>query len=285
MDWINDASTAITAISIVASIIAVATNYKRIMRAFVYRHIRKILNIKDGDKVLVVCSELPEPEKRQLVEDREFIYLMKYGDLDGWVELIFSLLRIYPNIDLQIMSSGEALNARVDLGHQILLIGGPDYNLLVRRIHDMGVHRLGYQVEASTPGQEEIVLEDRVSKKRYWFEHIDKDFGYIERMQSPFDHSKQVIFFGGCHTVGVTAATKFLSAFSEGRRHVSKKTLINAHALAKALPSNSEEFTLLISASKIGASIASPSYREAELFIGKRDKPEEMSHPTSRLKK
>lgn len=265
--WLTDAKAVITVISLTLSAVALAANYKRIWRAFVYRHIRRILGIRDGDKVLVVCSELPDATARQMVEDREYIYLMKYGDLDAWVELIFSLLRIYPNIDLQVMSSGEALSSRVDLGHQILLIGGTDYNLLVRRIHDMGANRVAYTEHKTDKGDEEIALKDKVTGQEYFFTHLDKDYGYIERISNPFDLTKQMIFFGGCHTVGVTSATKFMSAFSEGRQHVSTKTLINAAALSKMLKSERTKFFLLIEASKIGSSIASPSFQETRLFV------------------
>ena len=219
--------------------------------------------------MLVVCSELSDPHIRQMVEPREFIYLMKYGDLDAWVELIFSLLRIYPNIDLQIMSSGEALASRVDLEHQILMIGGPDYNLLVRRIHDMGVNRIGYGLKTTaTSPEQEITICDKTTGKERYYEHLDRDYGYIERIANPFDPSKQILFFGGCHTVGVTSATKFVSGFSEGRQHISKKTLINARALASQIGRRKKDFVLLIDASKIGSSVAQPSYREAELFVG-----------------
>ena len=51
------------------------------------RHLRKVWGIKNGDQVIVVCSELDEPEARQQVEPREFIYSYKYGDLDAYIEV------------------------------------------------------------------------------------------------------------------------------------------------------------------------------------------------------
>ena len=48
------------------------------------RHLRKVWGIKDHDAVVVVCSELDDPTERQNVEAREFIYCLKYGDVDAY---------------------------------------------------------------------------------------------------------------------------------------------------------------------------------------------------------
>ncbi|MGL5826326.1 MAG: hypothetical protein ACRCYU_16165 [Nocardioides sp.] len=263
----------LTIVSILGSVATLWAAAPKIRRRFVYRHVRRILGIKDGDKVLVVCSELDDPLTRQMVEPREFIYLMKYGDLDAWVELIFSLLRIYPNIDLHVMSSGEALSSKVDLEHQIICIGGPDYNLLVRRIMDKDATRIRYGSQQGASG-DEITVVDSATGSEYYFEELDRDYGYIERIVNPFDSDHQILLFGGCHTVGVTAATKFISAFGEGRGKVSKKTLTNARALSKELgrarKKTAREFSLLIEASKVGSSIMAPVRSEAELFVAMR---------------
>ncbi len=268
IEALTDIRTAAAAVSAILSIVGIVAGFNKIRRLIVYRNLRKVLGISDGDRVVVVCSELDEAEKRQMVEDREYIYLMKYGDLDAWVELIFSLLRIYPNIDLRIMASGEAMSSTIDLQHQILLIGGPDYNLLTRRLHDMGATRMGYAEEVTQAGNSEIALVDKVTSKRFYHTTLEKDFGYIERIVNPFDQERQILFFGGCHTVGVTAATKFFSAFSGGRAVTAKQALENARVVARELKGREQPFSLLVQGNKVGSSIAAPSYLEATLYRG-----------------
>lgn len=95
---------------------------------------RKVWGINNGDSVIVVCSELENPEERQYVEPREFIYNLKYGDVDAYFEVVTTLLRLYPAIKLRVMSAGEVEATRVDLASHMILIGGPDYNAMTERM-------------------------------------------------------------------------------------------------------------------------------------------------------
>src|SRR5437763_7695072 len=92
------------------------------------RHLRKVWGIKDRENVILVCSELDEPEKRQNLEPREYIYNLKYGDVDAYFEAVYTLLRLYPNLQLRILSCGEAEEIRLEYDKTLILIGGPDYN-------------------------------------------------------------------------------------------------------------------------------------------------------------
>ncbi len=119
--------------ALIVSIIGVILSTKKIGRIWRTRHLRKVWGIKNGESVIVVCSELDDGFARQHIEPKEFIYNLKYGDVDAYFEVIITLLRLYPNIKLRIMSAGEAENTRFDLAQHLILIGGSDYNTLTEK--------------------------------------------------------------------------------------------------------------------------------------------------------
>lgn len=261
---------AIDVYTVVLSIVGIVAASRQLMRHWRYRHIKKIWGLKDGDKVLLVCSELDEPEKRQLVEPREFIYLMKYGDVDAWVETVFSLLRVYPNIEFWLISAGELTQARVDLDHHIILIGGPDYNSLTERLLRNGQSRIRYRspfmTEKCRSAPEQIGIVDQVSDQEFVGADLSEDYGYFERIKNPYDSTKFVILIGGCHTVGVTGAAKMFSAFSDGRPDLLAPVRENARVVAKEI-STSDCFSIVCKVDKVGATIATPTISASRLCI------------------
>jgi hypothetical protein len=228
---------------------------KSILSEIKIRHIRKIFGFKNGDTVILVCSELPKPMARQMVEKREFIYLMKYGDIDAWVEYLLSMMRTFPKVNFIVQSSGEALTNKLNLDTHIALIGGPDYNKLTEYFINKKMTRFSY-----TEIDGEIVLVDGVTGKNYFYTTIDKDYGYIEKFPNPHNRNMSVFIFGGCHTVGVTSAVKFFSSFSNGNSKVSSVALKNAEKFIKNKKIDIGKFALLINAAKIGSTISYPCY-------------------------
>jgi hypothetical protein len=248
-----DISTIITIISIIVTTVSLTYPIRDSIKQWQLRHLRKIFGIKNGEKVLVVCSELTNPKKRQMIEEREFIYLMKYGDIDAWVEYLLSMMKIFPKVSFETSSSGESLNNKLFLEEHIAIIGGPDYNKLAKHFIDKGITRFIYKEIG-----EEIVIHDKKTKKDYYYTTLDKDFGYIEKIPNPYNRSKYIFLFGGCHTIGVTSAVKFFSAFSNGKSSVSNVALDNAKRIVKADEIDINNFALLINATKIGATISYP---------------------------
>src|SRR5688572_29914845 len=100
---------------------------KNVIRKSKTRDLRKVWGIRDKEDIILVCSELDDAEKEQIVEG-EFIYNRKYGDLDAYFEVVYTLLRLYPNLKLRILSCGEAAQIKLEYDKTIILIGGPDYN-------------------------------------------------------------------------------------------------------------------------------------------------------------
>ncbi len=244
----------VTYLSVIFSLIGIAYTAKEIFQYWRLRNIRKVLGIKSGENLLVVCSELMDPINRQMVEPREYIYLMKYGDLDAWVEYLLSMVKTFPKLTINIASSGEALSNTMDLETHICLIGGPDYNKLTEHFINSGLTRFEY-----TEVDNEIALRDKKTKEIYFYTSLDKDFGYIEKIANPYNPKKNVILFGGCHTVGVTSAVKFLSAYSNGKSQVSEIALTNAKRLVKDPNIDISNFAILLNSKKVGATISYPT--------------------------
>jgi len=92
--FINSFSTWINVYALIVSLIGVALATKKLGSFWRTRHLRKVWGIKNRDYVIVVCSELDDPEEKQNVEPREFIYNLKYGDVDAYFEVIITLLRL-----------------------------------------------------------------------------------------------------------------------------------------------------------------------------------------------
>lgn len=269
---INSLSTWINVYALIVSLIGVALATKKLGRFWRTRHLRKVWGIKNRDYVIVVCSELDDSEKRQNVEKGEFIYNLKYGDVDAYFEVVITLLRLYPNIKLRVLSSGEAENTRIDLDRHLILIGGPDYNSITSRILRKNItqfdYRSPYVEQKSLEHPEEIVIYDKLNDKEYCELTDEKDFGYFERIKNPNNPEKQIILIGGCHTIGVTGAVKAFSMAESEQGEMPKIVLKNAKKVAKKL-SKKSDFSVLISAERIGQTINTPLIDGSKIAVRK----------------
>src|SRR3989344_1559796 len=123
--------------------------------------------------------------------------------------------RLFPDIKLSILSSGEAENTRIDMARHIILIGGPDYNAITARILEKNITSYNYKkpyvhVESGY-NLDEIALHDQIKDKEYYECTDEKDYGYFERIRNPNNPDNKIILIGGCHTIGVTGAIKAFS--------------------------------------------------------------------------
>lgn len=262
----------VEAYALIVSIIGGILSTRKLNRFWKTRHLRRVWGIKNGDYIIVVCSELDESEKRQNVEPREFIYSLKYGDVDAYFEVIVTLLRLFTNLKLRILSSGEAETTRIDLARHLILIGGPDYNAITERFLKMGVaqyrYRSPYVEDKSTSHPNEIVLYDSVNGKEFCEHSDEKDYGYFERIQNPNNPEKSIIFIGGCHTIGVTGAIKAFSMAESEQGEIPRVVLANAKKVAKKI-SKASEFSVLVSAERVGQTINVPIVRIDNVTVKK----------------
>ena len=243
------------------SIFQVIQATRKLPHYYLTRHLQRVWGIKNGDQVIVVCSELDEPEQRQRVESREFIYSYKYGDLDAYVEVLVTLLRLYPAIKMRVMSAGEVEQTPLDLARHLVVIGGPDYNPLAERILDGSKTQYDYKspyvTERSKLYPEEIVLYDKRGKQEYCHNTEDKDFGYFERIINPHNPKSRIILIGGCHTIGVAGAVKAFSMGASDDGEIRSAVLANAKLVSKKIK-KSDTFSVLVEVEKIGQTISVP---------------------------
>jgi hypothetical protein len=258
--------------ALVVSVIGILLSTKKLGRFWRTRHLRKVWGIKDGDHVIVVCSELDEPGKRQNVEPREFIYNLKYGDVDAYFEVVVTLLRLFPKIKLRILSAGEAENTRIDLARHLILVGGPDYNGVTGRVLKRGItqysYRSPYVEERSSVHPEEIVIYDTLNDREYCELTDERDYGYFERVHNPNNPENQIILIGGCHTIGVTGAVKAFSMAESEQGEMPKVVLANAKMVSKKICRKSE-FSVLVSVERFGQTINVPIVQKTHITLKK----------------
>jgi len=260
----------ITAYAVVLSAIEAVRATGKLRHLWKTRHLRRVWGIKDGDYVVVVCSELDEPATRQQVEPREFIYSLKYGDLDAYIEVLVTLPRLYPRINLRVMSAGEAEATRLDLSRHLIVIGGPDYNPLAERVlkwgHTQFEYRSPYVATPSIEHPEEIVLYDKQRQAEYCHVTDDRDFGYFERIQNPHNPRSRVIIIGGCHTIGVAGAAKAFSMAGAEDGGIPSAVFSNAAVVAKRI-GKADKFAILVEVERIGQTISVPLVQENRITV------------------
>jgi hypothetical protein len=242
------------------------------------RHFRHVWGIRDGDQVTVVCSELDEPERRQLIEPREFIYNLKYGDVDAFVEVLVTLWRLFPSLKLRVMSAGEAEKTRLDLETHFVVIGGPDYNVLAGRVLDWGETQFDYR---SPPDKErrsrylrmqsvkyplETVIHDRTNGAEHCHQTDTRDYGYFERIPNRHYPKRQVIIIGGCHTIGVAGAAKAFSMAVNEHGKIPSSVLDNVALVAKTI-GKADRFSVVVEVERIGQTISVPLVRECDITV------------------
>jgi hypothetical protein len=253
--------------AVVLSLIGIIASRRKVLHYWRTRHLQKVWGITNGDHVVVVCSELPSPERRQHVEKREFIYNLKYGDIDAYFDVIVTLLRLFPAIKLRVLSSGEAEKTRLDLAQHLILIGGPDYNAFTEKVLGEKVTQISYRCpdgERSPAYPDEIVIYDTNTGQEFCEFTEDKDYGYFERIKNPRDPKRNVILIGGCHTIGVTSVAKAFSMAQCENGEIPSVVLRNAQLVAKSIRSDSE-FVVVMKGELFGQTIHTPIVEEGNI--------------------
>ena len=255
---------------LVTLVTTIVSNWKKLQHLWKTRHLRKVWGIKDGDAVIVVCSELENPGSRQWVEPREFIYNLKYGDVDAYIEVMITLFRLYPTIKLRVMSAGEANSIRLDFAKHFVVIGGSDYNAFTMKVLNWGETQFEYRSPdmdtQSTDHPDEIVIYDKVNKTERCFTTETRDFGYFERIINRHNPDTRIILIGGCHTIGVTGAIKAFSMVPNEEGEIHPVVLRNAKLVKKKVGKN-KCFSVLVEAELISETISVPVVRSKDITV------------------
>lgn len=263
-DVLSDFESTITRVGLLVTIIAgsitlsgiIYTAYK-ILVGRRFRNIRKVLGIRENERIIVICSELPDGVERQMIEPREFIYHLKYGDLDALIEAMTTLVRVFPKNDIRLMSAGETLSANTNLDANIIVLGGPDYNKVAEHFIITNNTDFCYDYIHG-----EIALKIRETGQCLFHTNDYNDFGYVEKFPNPSSPNKSVLMFGGCHTLGVTASVKLLSAFDGGKPDAARNSIKTAGMISERFGKKADKFSFIVAARRIGNSIDQPGERD-----------------------
>jgi len=194
---------------------------------------RSLWGFSEHDAVLIVCSELDEPEKRQHPEPNEYIYLSKYGDVDSLLEVLVTMHRLYPRLDVKFRSANEVRAVPEEYTGNIILVGGPDYNTITRLFEEYS------PFEYVRGGREEDILirrkgEDAVLVPRLSTEAGESrivDYGFYVKQRNPYNPAKRLIMLGGAHTYGVFGAAKafsFWGGLKDEVAHLNCKSVVDS---------------------------------------------------------
>jgi hypothetical protein len=163
----------------------------------------------NNDLVYIVCPELDDPEKRQNPEPGEFLYLSKYGDIDAFLMVIKSLVKLYPQLKI-IWCTGEEFEIQCENPYEqnLILIGGPDYNKITEVF--MSESNFDYGIVKG-----KTILINKKTKKKYTpstksLENVvlGIDYGFFLKKINPKNKNKKLIMINGVHTYAVFGAAK-----------------------------------------------------------------------------
>ena len=176
------------------------------------------------------------------------------------VEVLLTLARLFPKTRARVMSAGELDNTRVDLGAHLVVIGGPDYNPMAKRVLGWDRTQFEYRsVDMSEMSQEypdEIVLHDKIGDKEYCHTDTNHDYGYFERFPNRNKSNRQVVVIGGCHTIGVTGSAKAFSAVWSEESDMT--TVLDNAALVAKIVKKSRRFSVLVNVERVGQTVIVP---------------------------
>lgn len=217
----------------------------------------------DKDTIYMVCSQLEESEGRQEPEQGEFLYLGKYGDIDALLEVLTSLGRLFPRLNVKFCTDEEFNRLPGNpYANNLILIGGPDYNKITRHFMQYTpfefIDKNGITVlKHKETGQ---IYESKFIKK----EGIDEviDYGFFLKIPNPNNTSKKVIMINGIHTYSVYGAAKCFLSHDENERDI---TVDNCNKIVKKIGKN-PNFSILLEVKCINKKVGIPKVDETNLI-------------------
>jgi len=231
-------------------------------------YFKGVWSFDEFDDVVVVCSELDDPEKLQHPEPWEFIYLSKYGDLDALFEAETTIHELYPSVHVEHKTGNEVLKVRGSdqLTGNIVLVGGPDYNSLtqvfeksspVKYLPADEENNIGMRIKSTR----EMLMPHREASTSTGSERV-VDYGFFMNRTNPYNPDKRLVMVGGSHTYGVYGAIK---AFSYSRRGKDMVARGNCRYVVDHLGTGAE-FVAFFEVHGVGSSIPTPKLNPSRVW-------------------
>ena len=167
-----------------------------------YYHL--LWGLSPNSRTIIVPSKLPDSNESMEFED--YIYIRKYGDLDALSLVQQTLARLYPKMEIEI-SPADNLNLLPNrwTDCNLILIGGPDFNPIVKAFEDLCPFEYHYG-----PGENDVWLLHKDTNEKFKPKISDKkeglvaeDFGFFLKRKSIKNGGCKIIMIGGAHTWGV----------------------------------------------------------------------------------
>ncbi|HQW98384.1 MAG TPA: hypothetical protein PLS30_05465 [Flavobacteriales bacterium] len=186
-------------------------------------YLRSLWSLAPHLRTLIIPGKLPKDMVSNTFED--YIQLRECSDLDAIMIVFETLHRLYPNMEVSVhshMSLGSLPKNWPE--HNIVMIGGPDFNPLVSSFSE----KCPYEYVYGKKGEPAVWLRHRQSGKE-----LKPTFLRDLRPQRAIDHGffyktklnhgpAKLIVFGGARTWGVCGAAQF--AGLTGSAHDSDST-------------------------------------------------------------
>lgn len=175
--------------------------------------------------VTVVCPELPRNYRPRYAhpDSPEYVNLARFGDADALVELLAVLPKLFPDSEVKHITAGEM--QRHDLSGNLIVIGGPDFNPITRKLFaDQDIPFTYCSSESavyfkdSTDGAKYELVANKQGR-------VHKDYGFFARFPNPLNTGNFIIMIGGLQTYGVLGAVRLFGMNAAGRRNA--KTVLS----------------------------------------------------------
>lgn len=209
--------------------------------------------------VYIVCPQLDKSEIRQEPEPGEFLYLGKYGDIDSLLEVLTSLSKLFPRLSTKFCTSEEFVSIPGNpYANNLILIGGPDYNRIVRDF-------MQYTPFEFIERNGVVVLRNK--EKDEFFESRENenevdDYGFFLKIANPNNPSKKLIMVNGIHTYGVYGAAKCFLAQDEHEINIS---VGNCEEVINDL-GKERDFAVVLEVKSINKKIGVPRIKKGDLI-------------------
>lgn len=173
--------------------------------------------------ITIVCSELPKNKLERLPnshpEDRDYVKLYQYPDLDALLELFGHIRAVNPNNNVNIRGASKLSGD--DYTSHLVLLGGVDWNEVTAHVLDrqeLPVRQLPRDKDSDSGAFE---VTDGGKKKVFTpvLRSVDgcqllvEDVAHFYRSPSPFNKERTVTICNGMHGRGTYGAVRTLTDF------------------------------------------------------------------------
>lgn len=179
---------------------------------------QRFWNARPGNRIDIVCSEIPEEERPYFASpsDRNYLRYAKFADLDTLIHVKTGLAAVSPNATVRDFAPSEYHDANANT---LIVIGGPPWNTKYREF----LPQLPFYFEPNALGEDDPLVIPRLGKLvmgPVWSPAKDllEDLAVMSRLT--LAQGTVVYLLGGCLTLGVLGTAKLFLHGPQSERNV-----------------------------------------------------------------